>query len=92
MNFKRLAAIARISEESHYAWLSSFLYFCDSVFVVMEALCGICLCLILNFDEVSLAILETNGKISVIKKEDEKEHTLKTIQRVFKPKNGGIYG
>ena len=47
---------------------------------------------VLHLDDVSLAMLEANGKISVIKKEHPKKVTLQKLKRVFKPTTGGFYG
>lgn len=47
---------------------------------------------VLYLKDVALAMLEANGKISVIKKEYAQKPTLQKFKGVFKLKNGGIYG
>ncbi|MBA2405147.1 MAG: DUF421 domain-containing protein [Bdellovibrionales bacterium] len=46
---------------------------------------------VLHLKDIGLAVLEANGKISVIKKEDTNNMTLQKMKDVFKPMSGGFY-
>lgn len=47
---------------------------------------------VLNLQDIALAMLEANGKISVIKKENVKIQPLQKLKGIFKPTTGGLYG
>lgn len=47
---------------------------------------------VLHLHDIGLAMLETNGKISVIRKQYAKRITLQRMKDVLKPKIGGFYG